>query len=83
MLDFAKPDNRLWRWIYFGYLRCFVPMFGKVFAGDSAAYSYILESLTHYPAQRGVEVEMEALGCAEVRLVTLLGGVMSINYARK
>lgn len=83
VLDFAKPDNRLWRSLYFGYLRGCVPVFGKIFCGDAAAYSYILESLTHYPAQRGVEAEMQALGCSEVQVVTLLGGVMSINYGEK
>src|SRR5207247_664965 len=50
VLDFGKPDNAVWRAIYFGYLRCFVPVFGKMFCGNSATHAYILESLQHYPA---------------------------------
>jgi ubiquinone/menaquinone biosynthesis methyltransferase len=83
VLDFGKPDNRLWRALYFGYLRLFVPVLGKVFCGNAAAYAYILESLQHYPAQRGVAARMGELGLANVRIIHLLGGVMSINYGEK
>ena len=81
ILDFGKPDNRAWRALYFAYLRLAVPLFGRVFCRDAAAYAYILESLQHYPAQRGVEAEMHALGCAGVRVVDFLGGMMSLNLA--
>jgi demethylmenaquinone methyltransferase/2-methoxy-6-polyprenyl-1,4-benzoquinol methylase len=79
VLDFGKPDNRAWRSMYFAYLRLAVPLFGRIFCRDSAAYAYILESLLHYPAQRGVEEEMGALGCTGVRVVNFLGGMMSLN----
>jgi demethylmenaquinone methyltransferase/2-methoxy-6-polyprenyl-1,4-benzoquinol methylase len=83
VLDFGKPDNRLWRSIYFGYLRVFVPMLGRVFASDPAAYSYILESLHHYPAQRGVEEAMQRMGLSKPTVTNILGGVMSINRGTK
>src|SRR6266404_3529493 len=41
VLDFGKPDNRIWRGLYFGYLRLFVPWLGRVFCGDANAYAYI------------------------------------------
>jgi len=80
VLDFGKPDNALWRALYFAYLRCFVPLLGRVFCGSASAYAYILESLKHYPAQRGVAQSMRELGLVEVRIINLFGGVMSINY---
>ena len=83
VLDFGKPNNRLWRALYFGYLRLFVPLLGKVFCGDAGAYAYILESLQHYPAQQGVAARMRELGLKQVRIIHLLGGVMTINYAEK
>ena len=82
-LDFGKPDNTLWRAIYFGYLRFFVPLMGRIFCGNPAAYAYILESLKHYPAQRGVAEKMTALGLKNVRIINVLGGIMSINTAEK
>jgi len=83
VLDFGKPDNAMWRGIYFAYLRVFVPVLGRIFCGSSSAYAYILESLHPYPAQRGVAEQMKELGLAKVRIINLLGGVMSINYGEK
>jgi demethylmenaquinone methyltransferase/2-methoxy-6-polyprenyl-1,4-benzoquinol methylase len=80
VLDFGKPDSTVWRAVYFSYLRLFVPVLGWGFCGDAGTYAYILQSLQHYPAQRGVASQMSELGLANVRVVNLLGGVMSINY---
>jgi demethylmenaquinone methyltransferase/2-methoxy-6-polyprenyl-1,4-benzoquinol methylase len=79
VLDFGKPDNPAWRSLYFGYLRAFVPLFGRAFCGDRHTHAYILESLRHYPAQHGVAATMRDLGCSDVRIVPFLGGMMTIN----
>ena len=83
VLDFGVPDNRFWRFGYFQYLKWFVPVFGRLFCGDSDTHAYILKSLQHYPAQRGVEKLMQKLQCEQVRVENLLGGVMGINYGVK
>ncbi len=83
VLEFGKPANHLWRSLYFGYLRLFVPLLGRVFCGNAGAYAYILESLKDYPAQKGVAAKMHDLGLTDVRIINLLGGVMSINYGIK
>lgn len=82
VLEFGKPNNRVWRAIYFVYLRMVVPIFGKIFCGDASAYSYILESLRDYPAQEGVAAKLAAMGCEGVRVRHLLCGAMSIHFAR-
>jgi demethylmenaquinone methyltransferase/2-methoxy-6-polyprenyl-1,4-benzoquinol methylase len=83
VLEFGKPDNALWRRIYFAYLKILVPILGLIFCGSAAAYAYILESLKHYPAQRGVARKMRELGLHDVRIINFLGGIMSINYGEK
>lgn len=83
ILDFGKPDFAPWRAAYFAYLKLFVPLFGKIFCGNSATHAYILESLKKYPAQRGVAKMLTNLNCAESQFENLLGGIMSINTARK
>ncbi len=83
VLDFGKPDNRLWRSVYFGYLRLFVPILGLLLCRNASAYGYILESLKHYPAQEGVARKMRELGLVNARVVNLLGGAMSINYGEQ
>jgi ubiquinone/menaquinone biosynthesis methyltransferase len=83
VLDFGKPDNVIWRRAYFIYLEWIVPIFGKLFCGDAAAYSYILESLRNYPAQHGVAETMKSIGMERVKIHSILGGVMSINAAHR
>jgi demethylmenaquinone methyltransferase / 2-methoxy-6-polyprenyl-1,4-benzoquinol methylase len=82
-LEFGKPDNSAWRGIYFGYLKFLLPIFGRIFCGNAAAYGYILESLKHYPAQQEVAARMREPGWQNVRVVNLMGGIMSIHYAEK
>jgi len=83
VLDFGKPENALVRKLYFAYLKLIVPLFGLVFCGSAGAYSYILESLKHYPAQQGVAAAMRDLRMSKVQIVSILGGTMSINYGEK
>ncbi len=83
VLDFGKPANALWRKIYFGHLRCSVPLIGWLFCGNADAYAYILESLKHYPAQLAVAEKMRELKLVNVRVINLLGGAMAINYGEK
>jgi demethylmenaquinone methyltransferase/2-methoxy-6-polyprenyl-1,4-benzoquinol methylase len=82
-LEFGKPENSIWRAVYFSYLKFVLPIFGKIFCGNSAAYAYIIESLNHYPTQQAVAAKMEALGWRNVRVFNLIGGVMSIHCAEK
>jgi demethylmenaquinone methyltransferase / 2-methoxy-6-polyprenyl-1,4-benzoquinol methylase len=83
VLDFGKPDNALWRWIYFTYLKLLVPLLGLLVCGKPSAYAYIIASLRDYPAQRGVEMRMRQLGLVNVRMDNFIGGAMSINYGEK
>jgi demethylmenaquinone methyltransferase / 2-methoxy-6-polyprenyl-1,4-benzoquinol methylase len=83
VLDFGKPDNAVWRAVYFSYLNLGVPVLGRVFCGNAEAYAYIFESLKHYPAAGGLAAKMRELGLKNVRILNLLGGMMSIHCAEK
>jgi demethylmenaquinone methyltransferase/2-methoxy-6-polyprenyl-1,4-benzoquinol methylase len=83
ILDFGKPQNPVWRKIYFTHLRCSVPLIGLFFCGNAQAYAYILESLKHFPAQAGVEEKMRQMNLANVRVVNVFGGAMAINFGQK
>jgi len=56
---------------------------GSHICGDADTHGYILESLLHYTAQKGVAAKMEELGLARVQVINLMGGIMSINYGEK
>jgi len=83
VLEFGKPANPIWRALYFGYLRLFVPLLGLVICRSAGAYAYILESLQHYPGQTEIAARMNDLGLVKVQVTNLLGGAMSIHSAEK
>ena len=75
-LDFGKPERALTRRAYFGYLRVCVPWFGRIFCGDSAAYTYILESLERFPDKDALAQCLISLGFERPCARSLFGGVM-------
>lgn len=83
ILDFGKPKFALWRRGYFVWLGWILPLFGRIFCGDAAAYGYILESLRHYPDQEGVAKAMKSRNMACVGVWNFLGGIMSIHSGKK
>ena len=80
-LDFAKPENRLVRRLYFAWLRAVQPFLGWLFFRDSETYRYIWRSLSEYPEVDGVSRELEAAGFRSVRAHRLFLGMMSIHVA--
>lgn len=83
ILEFGKPANPFWRRLYEFYLKCGIPIFGRIFSGDAATYAYILESLKEYPDQSVVMKKLQDLQGGNLRLVPFLGGVMTIHAATK
>jgi demethylmenaquinone methyltransferase/2-methoxy-6-polyprenyl-1,4-benzoquinol methylase len=79
-LDFGKPQAPLARKLYFGYLRAGVPLFGRLFCGDAAAYAYILESLERFPARAELADRLSSAGFENARATDLCGGVMVLIH---
>jgi ubiquinone/menaquinone biosynthesis methyltransferase len=80
LLEFGAPDWAIWRTVYFAYLRLAVPLLGLVFHGSASTYSYILESLKHYPGPKAVAERLRNLGLMSVSNCNILGGAMTITY---
>lgn len=82
-LDFGKPESKVFRALYFGYLRIALPILGRLFCGDPDTHGYILASLQKYPAQRGIKELMESCGYRDCGFEEFCLGSMAINYGSK
>jgi demethylmenaquinone methyltransferase/2-methoxy-6-polyprenyl-1,4-benzoquinol methylase len=82
-LDFGKPESGLVRTLYFGFLGTVLPVLGWAFCGDADTHGYVLESLKHYPAQRGLVGLMEENGFVGCGFEEFIAGTMAINYGVK
>ena len=82
-LDFGKPEGRLYRRVYLGYLSATGSALGLLLHRDPDVYRYIAESIKHYPGQNGVMNMMGAAGFVGCGLVTFLGGAIAINWGSR
>lgn len=80
-LDFNRPESRVVRAIYLGYLTIAGAALGLALHFDSATYRYIPHSIRQYPGARGVAQMIERAGFAGVQIESKLGGLMTIHVA--
>ncbi|HEX4565753.1 MAG TPA: ubiquinone/menaquinone biosynthesis methyltransferase [Vicinamibacterales bacterium] len=82
-LDFNRPANPVKRGIYLVYLTAVGSTLGWILHRDPDTYRYIPESIKRYPGADGVASILERSGFQDCGVVSLLGGFMAINVARK
>ena len=82
-LDFNRPANPVVRAAYLSYLTIVGSALGLLLHGDPDTYRYIAESIRQYPGAAGVARVLEQRGFSDVRVVSLLGGLMAIHHARR
>jgi demethylmenaquinone methyltransferase/2-methoxy-6-polyprenyl-1,4-benzoquinol methylase len=81
-LDFNRPEAPLVRVAYLGYLTAVGGLLGWLLHGDPDTYRYIPASIRRYPGAAGVAARLRQSGFAEVRIVPVLFGLMTIHVAR-
>lgn len=81
-LDFNRPDSATLRAAYYAYLWIAGSVLGWVLHRDAETYRYIPASIDRYPGAAGVVRILIAHGFTDVRVVPLLGGLMSLHVAR-
>jgi demethylmenaquinone methyltransferase/2-methoxy-6-polyprenyl-1,4-benzoquinol methylase len=80
-LDFNRPSNQIVRRVYLLYLTVVGSTLGYVLHRDPDTYRYIPESIRTYPGAQRVARMMEETGFTDVRVVSVLGGLMAIHAA--
>jgi len=82
-LDFNRPDNAVVRAAYLAYLTAVGSALGFVLHRDPDTYRYIPESIRNYPGAHGVARLLERHGFSDVRVIPVIGGLITIHVARK
>ena len=82
-LDFNRPESAVIRWGYLAYLSVVGSVLGWALHGDPDTYRYIPASIRRYPGAAGVADRLRAHGFTEVRIIPLLGGLMTLHVAHR
>ena len=78
ILEITQPTRPPLSTFYSLWFDRIVPLLGRV-AGDSAAYSYLPESVRSFPSPRGLAEKLDAAGLGGIRWTVLAGGIIAIH----
>jgi len=78
-LEVSKPANALTRRAFYAYFYGIVPIIGRLFGSDPAAYRYLPQSLVNYPESRELVQIFDANGFVRTRAIPLMGGVAALH----
>lgn len=78
ILEFSRPENYLFRQIYYFYFRLLIPLIGRLISGNSSAYSYLPDSVMQFPGSEQFMDLLKDAGFSGIRCRKLTGGIASI-----
>lgn len=78
-LEFSKVTHPALAKIYDLYSFKIIPHLGKVLAGDSASYQYLVESIRQFPTQESFADMIKQAGFSQVRYENLTGGIVAVH----
>jgi demethylmenaquinone methyltransferase / 2-methoxy-6-polyprenyl-1,4-benzoquinol methylase len=78
VLEFSKPSGFPFKPLYNFYFRNILPLFGRLFSKDKAAYRYLPDSVMKFPDNREFLNLLVLAGYSDTQQIKLTGGVASI-----
>ncbi len=82
VLEFSKPAAALQK-PYDWYSFKFMPLMGKLIAGDAESYQYLAESIRMHPDQAALKALMQTAGFAHVDVHNLAAGIVALHVGIK
>ncbi|MFL5386111.1 MAG: class I SAM-dependent methyltransferase [Longimicrobiaceae bacterium] len=83
ILEFTTPSWQPFRALYLGYFLRVLPLVGKLVSKHSTAYTYLPESVRHFPEPAELARRMERAGFGGVEWKTLSGGIAALHWGTK
>ncbi|MFP4473763.1 MAG: ubiquinone/menaquinone biosynthesis methyltransferase [Candidatus Omnitrophota bacterium] len=81
ILEFARPQNPLFRWPYFLYMKVMVEGVGGMLSGDRPAYAYLTRSICDFPCGKDFTRLLKQAGFTDVMLQPMMFGAVMIYCA--
>jgi demethylmenaquinone methyltransferase / 2-methoxy-6-polyprenyl-1,4-benzoquinol methylase len=78
VLEFSRPSGFPFKPLYNFYFRNILPVFGRMFSKDKAAYRYLPDSVMKFPDNEEFLKLLDQSGYSDTRQIKLTGGVASI-----
>jgi len=82
-LEFSKPANTVFRWLYDFYSFYIMPFLGQIIAGSRQAYTHLPESIRMFPLPDELADILRTIGYQDVIYRRLTNGIAVIHLAYK
>ncbi len=83
VLEMTFAPAPLFKGFYHAYLTHVMPLLARPFAANTAAYSYLPDSIFHFPTPPALASRMQKAGLREVRYHALSHGIAYLHIGRK
>ncbi|HET7461806.1 MAG TPA: class I SAM-dependent methyltransferase [Longimicrobium sp.] len=83
ILEFTTPRWQPFRALYLGYFLKVLPLVGRVVSKHHTAYTYLPESVRHFPEPPELAEKMRRAGFADVAWKTLSGGIAALHWGTR
>ncbi len=83
VMEFSKPKTPVIKQLYWLYNRTILPLIGKIVSKDSAAYTYLPESVMAFPEGDDFLEIFEKSGFSQSKCIPLTFGICSIYIGKK
>jgi len=83
VLEFSIPTNKMFRPFYFFYFKNILPLIGKMVSKDTAAYTYLPDSVSSFPSGKSFTERLEKAGFTNCTILSLTFGIATIYTGEK
>lgn len=83
ILELTNPKNKILRLGHLFYLRCILPIIGKIVTSNHSAYKYLQDSIENFISPVELENIMNAAQFKSVKKIPLSGGIATILLGYK
>jgi demethylmenaquinone methyltransferase/2-methoxy-6-polyprenyl-1,4-benzoquinol methylase len=83
ILEFTTPQWQPFRALYLGYFLRVLPFVGRLVSKHNTAYTYLPESVRHFPEPPELGAKLERAGFRDVAWKTLSGGIAALHWGTK
>lgn len=82
-LDFSKPGNSIFRWLYDCYSFTVMPILGGAIVGSSASYARLSETIRMFLMPEEISAILEEIGFLQVRCRKMTNGIAVVHVGVK
>lgn len=83
IVEFSRPTNRFFRWIYHFYMQVVTPNAGGIFSNNKKAYRYLNDSVMAFPEREKLVEILKSCGYQQPVFTALTFGICCIYEAGK